>query len=62
MLDKLAKHHVLWLQMLINLGCNPVLAKDIVQDMYLRLYDLVKDESRIMYKDDVNRYYVYRFS
>lgn len=59
MLEKLAKHHVLWLQMLINLGCDSNLAKDIVQDMYLRLYDLVKDESRIMYRDGVNRYYVY---
>jgi hypothetical protein len=33
MLEKLAKHHVLWLQMLINLGCDSNLAKDIVQDM-----------------------------
>jgi RNA polymerase sigma factor (sigma-70 family) len=59
MLDKLAKHHDLWIKMLINLGCDNTTAKDIVQNMYLRLHKLVKDEDRIMYNDDVNRYFVY---
>ena len=55
MLEKLAKHHDLWIKMLINLGCDLDTAKDIVQNMYLRLHNLVKDEDRIMYNDDVNR-------
>ncbi len=59
MLDKLAKHHDLWIKMLINLGCDNSTSKDIVQNMYLRLHKLVKDEDRIMYNDDVNRYFVY---
>lgn len=59
MLEKLAKHHDLWIKMLINLGCDLDVAKDIVQNMYLRLHNLVKDEDRIMYNDDVNRYFVY---
>lgn len=59
MLDKLAKHHDLWIKMLINLGCDDNTSKDIVQNMYLRLHKLVKDEDRIMYNDDVNRYFVY---
>lgn len=59
MLDKLAKHHDLWIKMLINLGCDNNTAKDIVQNMYLRLHKLVKDEDRIMYNDEVNRYFVY---
>ena len=59
MLEKLAVHHELWIKMLINLGCEKETAKDLVQDMYIRLHDLVKDPQRIMYGDDVNRYYVW---
>ena len=59
MLEKLAVHHELWIMMLVNLGCKTDVAKDLVQDMYLRMHRLVKDESRIMYKDDVNRYFVW---
>ena len=59
MLEKLAQHHVLWIKMLINLGCDVEDAKDLVQDMYIRLHDLVKDPKRIMYGDEVNRYYVW---
>ena len=59
MLEKLAQHHVLWIKMLINLGCDVEDAKDLVQDMYIRLHDLVKDPKRIMYGDQVNRYYVW---
>ena len=59
MLEKLAQHHVLWIKMLVNLGCDVEDAKDLVQDMYIRLHDLVKDPKRIMYGDEVNRYYVW---
>ena len=59
MLEKLAQHHVLWIKMLVNLGCDVEDAKDLVQDMYIRLHDLVKDPKRIMYGDQVNRYYVW---
>lgn len=57
MLDKLAKHHDYWIKILINLGCNLDLAKDIVQEMYIKLHDA----SNIAYgEDDVNKYYVYK--
>jgi RNA polymerase sigma factor (sigma-70 family) len=59
MLEKLAVHHLLWIKMLVNLGCKVEDAQDIVQDMYLRLHRLVKDPSKIMYGDEVNRYYVW---
>ena len=59
MLEKLAKHHDLWIKMLVNLGCNVEDAKDRVQDMYIRLHRLVKDPQKMMYGDDVNRYYVW---
>ena len=60
MLEKLAVHHVLWLQILNNLGCEDELAKDLVQDMYVRLHRLVKDEQDIMYFNDVNKFFVYK--
>jgi len=60
MLEKLAVHHTLWLKMLSNLGCEYELSQDLVQDMYLRLNRLVKDEKTIMYGDDVNKSFVYR--
>ena len=59
MLEKLAVHHILWIKMLVNLGCKVEDAQDIVQDMYLRLHRLIKDPGKIMYGDDVNRYYVW---
>ncbi len=59
MLEKLAVHHTLWIKMLVNMGCNVETAKDLVQDMYIRLHELVKEPKKIMYKDDVNRYYVW---
>ena len=59
MLEKLAVHNELWIKMLVNMGCNVELAKDLVQDMYIRLNDLVKDPKKIMYGEDVNRYYIW---
>ena len=59
MLEKLAVHHLLWIKMLVNLGCKVEDAQDLVQDMYIRLDRLVKDPSKMMYGDDVNRYYVW---
>ena len=59
MLEKLAAHHLLWIKMLVNLGCKKEDAQDLVQDMYLRLHRLVKDPNKIMYGDDINRYYVW---
>lgn len=59
MLEKLAVHHLLWIKMLVNLGCKVEDAKDLVQDMYIRLDRLVKDPNKMMYGDDVNRYYVW---
>ncbi len=59
MLEKLAVHHLLWVKMLVNMGCNREDAKDLVQDMYIRLHRLVKDPAKIMYGDEINRYYVW---
>ena len=59
MLDKLAKHNELWLKMLINLGADIDEAKDIVQDMYLKVYEHPNNYNIGYGVDDVNKYYVY---
>ena len=60
MLELLAKEHTLWIKMVINMGCYKDVAEDIVQEMYLKLHRLIKDENKIMYNDDeVNRFYVF---
>ena len=59
MLEKIAVHQELWIKMLVNLGCNVQLAKDLVQDMYIKIHRLVKDPERIMYKGDINRYFIW---
>ena len=60
MLEFLAKEHTLWIRMVINMGCSKDVAEDIVQEMYLKLHRLIKEEDKIMYNDDeVNRFYVF---
>ena len=42
------------------MGCDPTIAEDIVQEMYLRIHRLVKDKKKIMYNDEeVNRFFIY---
>lgn len=60
MLDKLAKNHKIWLNMVLGFGADYDLAQDIVQSFYLRMHKYVKDEDRIMYNDEeVNRFFCY---
>lgn len=60
MLEIVAKNHKLWVRMVINMGCDPSIAEDIVQEMYIRLHRLVKDGKRIMYNnEEVNRFFIF---
>jgi RNA polymerase sigma factor (sigma-70 family) len=58
-LNILAEKHIDWIKMVQSFGCDPNLAEDIVQEMYLRLYKYVNDPERIMYGKEVNTYFVY---
>ena len=60
MLELLAKKHELWVKMVLGMGASKDVAEDIVQSMYLRIDKYVKDEKKILYKDDdVNRFFIY---
>lgn len=60
MLDLLAKSHNIWLNMVLSFGADYDTAQDIVQSMYIRIHNYVKDGERIMYNDEeVNRFFIY---
>jgi len=58
-LELLAKKHIDWIKMVQSFGCDPILAEDIVQEMYIRLHKYIDDPERIMYGEEVNTYFVY---
>ena len=57
-LKLLAKHHNEWVDLAKNFGAGSY-AEDVVQEMYLRLHKYVYDPERIMYKGEVNKYFVF---
>lgn len=60
MLDKLAENHNRWLKMAYSMCNDSYVAHDLVQDMYIRIFTYVKDESKVI-KDDgsINESYIY---
>ena len=59
-LEKLARNHSIWHRMVLGFGANPSIAEDIVQDMYLKIFEMVERGKDISYgDDDVNKFYVY---
>ena len=60
MLEILANNHKIWLKMVRGFGADYDTANDIVQSFYIRMYDYIKDEKRIMYNDEeVNTFFMY---
>jgi len=59
-LELLAKRHNEWIRMAMSFGADIDSAKDLVQDMYLRMHKYVVNPERIMYnEDEVNTYFVF---
>ena len=56
MLQVLSRHHDLWLSYVLSFKVNPDTAKDIVQELYLKMHDYDKD---IMIGEKINFYFVY---
>ena len=60
MLDKIAKHHNLWLKMALDLGVGPMFREDVIQDMYIKMHEVLESGKDITYGEDgVNRFYIY---
>lgn len=53
------KHHTWLLQCSYNFTNNKDKAAELVQDLYLKLLEL-KDIKKIMYKNDINLFYLYK--
>ena len=59
-LELLAKRNDEWIRMAMSFGADRDSAKDLVQDMYLRMHKYVENPERIMYnEDEVNTYFVF---
>ena len=59
-IDLLAKKHSDWIKMALSFKIDNDQANEIVQEMYLRMNDYVKDVKKIMYNDkEINTFYVY---
>lgn len=62
MLEDIAREHKLWIKYCLNFGVPHHLAEDLVQEMYLRINRLVKDETKIYYKGEmgkVNHFFIW---
>ena len=59
-LDILATKHHDWIKMASSFKLNKNDANELVQEMYIRMYDYTKDINRIMYKEnEINTFYIY---
>ena len=59
-LDILSNKHQDWFNMAKSFGLSNDDANEIVQEMYIRIYDYTKDIKKIMYnKTEVNTFYIY---
>ena len=59
MLEILTKKHSEWMSMAMSICRDKNLAKDLVQDMYLRLNRYIDNPERIMKNDEINSFFVY---
>ena len=59
-LEILATKHNDWIKMASSFKLNKNDANELVQEMYIRMYDYTKDINRIMYKEnEINTFYIY---
>jgi len=59
-LKKIAHKHKDWVRMVVSFGCSKYIAEDIVQEMYIKIHDLLQKGLDISYGKDINYYYIYR--
>lgn len=49
-----------WVSIVLSFGCNPAVAEDIVQEVYIKLGRLIDNGLDASYGDEVNYYYIYK--
>ncbi len=59
MLDFVSKNHKEWLRIAMSFLGNKEDAEDLVQDFYLRLHKYNVKRDKILYKDEINKYFIY---
>ncbi len=60
-INDIFKKHNVWVDIVCSFGCNPQTAEDIVQEMYIKIYNKKKAGLNIDYGDnDFNYYYVFK--
>lgn len=59
-LSEIAKKHNDWINIVLSFGCDPDIAEDLVQEMYLKIDSLIKRGIDITYKDEINYFYIYK--
>ena len=61
MLERIAEHHKLWLKMAMDLGVPSIYREDVVQDMYVKIADILmtRDIDITYGEDGVNKFYIY---
>ena len=60
MLEKVYKDHAKWINTTKKFGCDEEEAKDIVQDMYLIIGNMLLKGRDISYNGEVNYFYIYK--
>ena len=57
----IAKKHDTWIEIVQTFGCTKRIAEDITQEMYIKIQlQLEKGTLDIMFKDEVNYYYIFK--
>jgi DNA-directed RNA polymerase specialized sigma24 family protein len=54
------KRHKNWIEIVQSFGCNIDTAEDLVQEMYIKLDRIASSGTDLMYKDDINYFYVFK--
>ena len=60
LLEKLASKYDDWIKMAKSFGISKEQAEEIVQEMFIRIFDYVKEPEKLLYnEDEVNTFYIY---
>ena len=55
-----AEKHKTWVDIVSTFGCNKTVAEDITQEMYIKIQLQIEKGLDIMYKDEINYYYIFK--